>query len=68
VRAALATLILSAALAAMLWQLDAIREALMGSKALAAAAIILAGGVIYTAAAFLTGALRVRDIRQALRR
>lgn len=68
VRAALATLILSAALAAMLWQLDAIREALLGSKALAAAAIILAGGLIYTAAAFLTGALRVRDIRQALRR
>ena len=68
IRAALATLILSAALAAMLWQLETIRDALYGSKALAAAAIILSGGLIYTAAAFLTGALRIRDIRQALRR
>jgi putative peptidoglycan lipid II flippase len=68
VRAFLATLILSAAIWAMLWQLPAIQGALGGSKELAAAIIVLAGGFIYTFAAFLTGAVRLSDIRQALRR
>lgn len=68
VRALLATLILTGAIVAMLWQLPAIQEALYGSKALAAAAIVLAGGFIYAFAAFLTGAVRLSDIRQALRR
>jgi putative peptidoglycan lipid II flippase len=52
----------------MLWQLPAIQGALGGSKELAAAIIVLAGGFIYTFAAFLTGAVRLSDIRQALRR
>jgi putative peptidoglycan lipid II flippase len=68
IRAGLATLILSAAIWLMLWQLPFLQGALYGSKALAAAAIILAGGCTYAAAAFLTGAVRIRDIRQALRR
>ena len=64
----LATLILTAAIWAMLWQLPAIQGALGGSKEIAAAVIVLAGGFIYAFAAFLTGAVRLSDIRQALRR
>lgn len=67
-RALLATLILSAAIWLMLWQLPAIQAALGGSKEIAAAVIVLAGGFIYAFAALLTGAVRLSDIRQALRR
>ncbi len=67
-RAFLATLILTAVIWLMLWQLPAIQAALYGSKALAAAAMVLAGGVTYAIAALLTGAVRISDIRQALRR
>jgi putative peptidoglycan lipid II flippase len=68
VRAALASLILTAAIWLMLWQLPAIQTALFGSKAIAAAVIVLAGTFIYAGAALLTGALRLSDVRQALRR
>lgn len=68
VRAALASLILTAAIWLMLWQLPAIQTALFGSKAIAAAVIVLAGTFIYAVAALLTGALRLSDVRQALRR
>lgn len=68
IRAGLATLILSAVIWLMLWQLPAIRAAVFDSKALAAAVIVFTGGWVYAAAAFLTGALRIQDIRQALRR
>lgn len=67
-RAFLATLILTAVIWLMLWQLPAIQAALYGSKALAAAAMVLAGGVTYASAALLTGAVRISDIRQAFRR
>ena len=67
-RAFAATLILSAVIALMLWQLPAIQAALYGSKALAAAAMVLTAGVTYAIAALLTGAVRISDIRQALRR
>lgn len=68
VRAFLATLILSAAIALMLWQLPAIQAALYGSKALAAAAMVFTSAAVYGIAALLTGAVRISDIRQALRR
>lgn len=67
-RAFLATLILSATIALMLWQLPAIQAALYGSKALAAAAMVTASAATYGIAALLTGAVRLGDIRQALRR
>lgn len=68
VRAFLATLILSGAVGLMLWQLPAIKAALYDSKALAAAAMLLASAAVYAIAALLTGAVRISDIRQALRR
>ncbi|MBA3068300.1 MAG: murein biosynthesis integral membrane protein MurJ [Hyphomonas sp.] len=68
IRAALATAILSAGIALMLWQFPAIQAALYGSKSLAAAVLVLGAAVIYGAAALITGALRPGDIRQALRR
>lgn len=67
-RAFAATLILSAVVALMLWQLPAIQAALYGSKALAAAAMVLTAAITYAIAALLTGAVRISDIRQALRR
>jgi putative peptidoglycan lipid II flippase len=67
-RAFAATLILSAVVALMLWQLPAIQAALYGSKALAAAAMVLTAAITYAMAALLTGAVRLSDIRQALRR
>ena len=45
-----------------------VRDTIIDSRALAAAIVILAGGLIYAVAAFLTGAIRPRDITQALRR
>jgi putative peptidoglycan lipid II flippase len=45
-----------------------LRDNIVDSRALAAAIVILAGGLIYAVAAFLTGAIRPRDITQALRR
>ncbi|HRJ01963.1 MAG TPA: murein biosynthesis integral membrane protein MurJ, partial [Hyphomonas sp.] len=67
-RAFAATLILSAVVALMLWQLPAIQAWLYGSKALAAAAMVFAAAITYAVAALLTGAVRISDIRQALRR
>ena len=68
VRAALATLVMSAAVWFLLSHLAEIRSELWDSKILSAAVIVLAGGVIYGIAALLTGAIRLSDIRQALRR
>jgi putative peptidoglycan lipid II flippase len=45
-----------------------LRDNIVDSRALAAAIVILAGGLIYAVAAFLTGAIRPRDITGALRR
>ena len=67
-RAALATAILGAGIWLMLWQQPAIIEAVGGSHALAAGATVGAAAVIYGLAALITGALRISDIRQALRR
>ena len=68
IRAGLATLILSIGIALMLWQFPAIKAALYGSKSLGAAVVVLCAAVIYGSAALITGALRISDIRQALRR
>lgn len=68
VRAAMATLVMSAAVWMMLSRFDEIRAALLDSKILAAAAIVAAGGLIYGIAALVTGAIRISDMRQALRR
>lgn len=68
VRAVLATMIMSAAVWWMLGHLDDIRAELWNSRLASAAAIVLAGGIVYAFAALLTGAIRVSDIRQALRR
>jgi putative peptidoglycan lipid II flippase len=67
-RAALATAILSAGIWLMLWQQPAIIEAVGGSEALAAGATVFLAALIYGFAALITGALRISDIRQALRR
>ena len=68
IRSALATALMSALVAALLWQRAPIETALGGSKEAAAALIVFAGGVSYTVFAFLTGALRLSDLRQVLRR
>lgn len=68
VRAGLASLILVAGIWLMLWQLPFIQAALLDSKAMAAAVIVFAGALLYAVAALATGALRISDIRQALRR
>jgi putative peptidoglycan lipid II flippase len=68
VRSGLATAILSAGIWLMLWQQPVMIEAAGGSRALAAAATVLLAAVIYGLAALLTGAVRIGDLRQALRR
>jgi putative peptidoglycan lipid II flippase len=68
IRAGLATAILTAGILLMLWQQPAIIEAVGGSHALAAAATVTAAAVIYGLAALITGAVRISDLRQALRR
>ncbi|MEZ5945377.1 MAG: murein biosynthesis integral membrane protein MurJ [Hyphomonas sp.] len=68
VRSILASGIMSAAVWFMLANFEWIRANIVDSKALAAAIIILAGGFAYAVAALTTGAIRIRDIRQALRR
>ena len=68
IRAGLATAILTAGILLMLWQQPAIIEAVGGSKSLAAAVTVTAAAVIYALAALLTGAVRISDLRQALRR
>ncbi len=68
VRAGLATLILAGSILLMLWQLPAIQGALGGSKEISAVVIILVGMSVYAVAALVTGAVRIRDLRQALRR
>lgn len=68
IRAGLATAILTAGILLMLWQQPAIIEAVGGSKSLAAAVTVTAAAVIYSLAALLTGAVRISDLRQALRR
>lgn len=67
IRAGLATAILSAAIWAMLWQFPAIQQA-VGGKSLAAGVVVLGAAITYGLAALITGALRISDIRQALRR
>lgn len=68
IRAGLATAILTAGILLMLWQQPAIIQAVGGSKSLAAAVTVTAAAVIYALAALLTGAVRISDLRQALRR
>ena len=68
VRAAVATLVMSIAVRMLLSYFDVIRAEVWNSKILAAALIVLAGGVVYGVAALVTGAIRISDIRQALRR
>ncbi|HPF22035.1 MAG TPA: murein biosynthesis integral membrane protein MurJ [Hyphomonas sp.] len=68
IRALLASAIMAGSVWFMRANLDWIREHIVDSRALAAAIVILAGGTIYGIAALLTGAIRLRDIRTALRR
>ena len=68
IRVAIATGIMGAAVWGMLDRLDQIMSWLLDSKALAAAAIVLAGGLVYAIAALISGAIRISDVRQALRR
>ncbi len=68
VRAGLATLMMSGLLALMLWQRDAIQAALGGTKEAAAAAIVMAGFGAYGVFALVTGAVRLSDLKGALRR
>ena len=52
------------------WMLDALERTpspTMDQLSGAQAIVILAGGLTYAVAALLTGAIRIRDIRQALR-
>jgi putative peptidoglycan lipid II flippase len=68
IRAALATAIMSGAVWYMMQNLAVIRGELWDSRIASAAAVVLAGGAVYAFAAMLTGAIRISDIRQALRR
>ena len=61
-------MILAGSILLMLWQLPAIQGALGGSKEISAVVIILVGMSVYAVAALVTGAVRIRDLRQALRR
>lgn len=67
-RAAVATVVMSAVVWVMLDNLAVIQARVLDSKLLAAAIVVLAGGVVYGLSALLTGAIRLSDIRQALRR
>ncbi len=67
VRAAIASALMTAVVAFLIHKFDAL-TAYAGSKELAATGVVLAGVSSYTIFALLTGALRIRDIRQALRR
>ena len=68
VRALVASALMSAAVWYMLAHFQWIRDNIVDSRALGAAIVVLSGGVIYGLAALLTGAIRTRDIKQALRR
>jgi putative peptidoglycan lipid II flippase len=67
-RAGLASALMAGLVWFLIYNFDAVREATGGTKEAAATAIVFAGGMSYTVFALLTGALRIRDIRQALRR
>ena len=67
-RALVASALMSAAVWYMLAHFQWIRDNIVDSRALGAAIVVLIGGVTYAFAAFLTGAIRPRDLRQALRR
>jgi putative peptidoglycan lipid II flippase len=64
----LATAIMSGAVWYMMQNLAVIRGELWDSRIASAAAVVLAGGAVYAFAAMLTRAIRISDIRQALRR
>ena len=68
IRAGLATAIMGAVVWYLLGRKDEIQAALFDFEPLMAAAIVLAGGLTYALAALLTGAIRISDMRQALRR
>ena len=68
VRAFIASAIMSAAVWYMLAHFQWIRDNIVDSRALGAAIVVLSGGLIYGLAALLTGAIRITDLRQALRR
>jgi len=68
IRAVLATAAMSAVIWLMLDNLEPLQASLYGSKVLAAAVIVLAGGFTYAVAALLTGAVRISDIRRTMRR
>ncbi|MCA8902043.1 MAG: murein biosynthesis integral membrane protein MurJ, partial [Hyphomonas sp.] len=68
IRAALASALMCAVVWVMLQNFETIRAYTAHSKALGAAVVVLAGGLTYGFAALLTGAIRIRDVRQALRR
>ena len=68
VRALIASGLMSAAVWYMLAHFQWIKDNIVDSRALGAVIVVLAGGVTYGFAALLTGAIRIRDIRQVLRR
>jgi putative peptidoglycan lipid II flippase len=68
VRAVLASAVMAGAVWFALQNFDWIRAHVIDAKSLAAAVVILGGGLVYAAAALATGAIRLSDARQALRR
>ncbi|MGB2177076.1 MAG: murein biosynthesis integral membrane protein MurJ [Hyphomonas sp.] len=68
VRALIASGLMAGSVWFMVHNFQWLRDNIIDSRALAAAIVILAGGLIYAVAAFLTGAIRPRDITGALRR
>lgn len=68
IRSLAATAIMAVAVWYMLQNFQWLRDNIVDSRALGAAVVVLAGGLTYAIAAILTGAIRPRDIQQALRR
>lgn len=68
VRIALASAIMGAAVAAMALQRDLLTVWTGGSVFLALLAVVAAGGAIYAALALITGAVRIAELRKAMKR
>ncbi|HAV49418.1 MAG TPA: murein biosynthesis integral membrane protein MurJ, partial [Brevundimonas sp.] len=68
VRIALASAIMGAAVAAMALQRDLVTVWTGGSVFLALLAVVAAGGAIYAALALITGAVRIAELRKAMKR
>jgi putative peptidoglycan lipid II flippase len=67
-RLLLASAVMAAVLAVASWQRPAIEALVFGSKELAITAVVLAGGVVYAAMCLAVRAIRLSEVRRALRR